>query len=161
MSSQQHSLSNINGPAQAAGVPGTGVADGSAAGAQFDPRELNIDPTKFRVGGFVGEPVDSQSKVPTDGIVGDVDFSSPFDSNPSPHSNSNANAHDVHPPQSSFGVPSTAESTSDAKSDEEQAKEQSRQKFIEMLHSGQLGIPSEADQHPGRKYTLPVEKPKL
>ncbi|KAF9289525.1 hypothetical protein BGZ68_009215 [Mortierella alpina] len=158
--SGQHALSNINPTTTAAGTAGAGSIPAMAAGASgggaasnnnnnnnnnviFDPRSLQVDPTQFRVGGFQGVlPGGSiltgsgSESVPTEGAEGDVD------------SNSAAAA-------------VNDEVTATEKTEEEKAREKREQRFKELLDSGALGTPSLDERPPGKRFTMPVERPKF
>ncbi|KAI7825149.1 hypothetical protein BC939DRAFT_131206 [Gamsiella multidivaricata] len=147
--SAPNSLSNIN----AGGAPSTATSTGSSIPGSnqhvFDPREVNVDPSKFRIGGFTGEPNSQQGEV----ALGDVDL------------NDNEMSSNEKRKEGGKGgpstPPSTAASTADEKTEQEQAREQREQTFMAKLHSGALGLPKIEDQRPGKRFTLPVEKPKL
>ncbi|KAF9986779.1 hypothetical protein BGZ75_001448 [Mortierella antarctica] len=145
--SGQHALSNFNPTTTAAGS--AGASGGGAASNNnnnnviFDPRALQVDPTQFRVGGFQGAlpggsiltGIGSES-VPTEGAEGDVD------------SNSD--------PAAVNGDASATEKT-----EEEKAREKREQRFKELLDSGALGTPSLDERPPGKRFTMPVERPKF
>ncbi|KAF9575901.1 hypothetical protein EC968_001284 [Mortierella alpina] len=145
--SGQHALSNFNPTTTVAGS--AGASGGGAApnnnnnNVIFDPRTLQVDPTQFRVGGFQGAlPSGSiltgsgSESVPTDGAEGDVD--------------SNLVAAAV----------IEEEATATEKTEEEKAREKREQRFKELLNSGALGTPSLDERPPGKRFTMPVERPK-
>ncbi|KAF9939102.1 hypothetical protein BGZ67_009982 [Mortierella alpina] len=130
--------------AGSAGASGGGAAsNNNNNNVIFDPRALQVDPTQFRVGGFQGAlpggsiltGIGSES-VPTEGAEGDVD------------SNSD--------PAAVNGDASATEKT-----EEEKAREKREQRFKELLDSGALGTPSLDERPPGKRFTMPVERPKF
>ncbi|KAF8926109.1 hypothetical protein BGZ58_000183 [Dissophora ornata] len=153
-----NSLSNINAgstappPPSIVPTPTYAVATGTPNNANlaFDPRDIQIDPSKFRIGGFVNEP----SSTPAAGgiALGDVDLmttaAAPQATNLNLDTNVNANE----------GEP-VAVAMDEPKTEQEQAREQREARFMELLHSGKLGTPQ--NDRPGKRFTLPVEKPNL
>ncbi|KAF9952794.1 hypothetical protein BGZ72_005922, partial [Mortierella alpina] len=145
--SGQHALSNFNPTTTAASAPGAASASGGGAASTnnnviFDPRSLQVDPTQYRVGGFQGGlPGESiltgsgTASVPTEGAEGDVD-------------------------SISAAAAANDEATVTEKTEEEKAREQREQRFKELLHSGALGTPSLDERPPGKRFTMPVERPK-
>ncbi|CAO3571462.1 unnamed protein product [Mortierella alpina] len=142
--SEQHALSNFNPTtAGSAGVSGGGAAsNNNNNNVIFDPRALQVDPTQFRVGGFQGTlPTGSiltgsgSESVATEGAEGDV----------------NAN---------SAAAAVNDEATATEKTEEDLAREKREQRFKELLDSGALGTPSLDERPPGKKFTMPVERPK-
>ncbi|KAG0209017.1 hypothetical protein BGX28_000201 [Mortierella sp. GBA30] len=105
----------------------------------FDPR-LHADPSQFRIGGFQGTlpsgPMlttrDDDSTAPSTAVEGDVD-----------------------------SIPSNEQPTQTEKTEEDKARELREQRFQALLNSGALGTPTIDDHPPGKRFTMPVEKPKF
>ncbi|KAF9897345.1 hypothetical protein BX616_005758, partial [Lobosporangium transversale] len=154
------SLSNINPtststPSVAGGIPASGTSGSEASGITFDPRELHVDYSQFRIGGFLGNgPVSSDGSNNNNNrgqVSGDVD-----DLNLNEASNSDSDSNSNGNPSAS---PLKATSTANEKSEQEVAREQRQARFMELLQSGKINVPREEDPFPGRKYTMPVERP--
>ncbi|KAF9182406.1 hypothetical protein BGZ51_007062 [Haplosporangium sp. Z 767] len=145
--SGQHPLNLAATPSVSSGSSSivAGAANGSVI---FDPRTVQMDSSQFRIGGFQGrlpEPMlstasGSESASPTDGVEGDVD--------------SIPNAEDTQNEELA------EKPTKTEKTEEEKAKEVREQRFQELLKSGKLGTLTFDDKPPGKRFTMPVERPK-
>ncbi|KAG0248690.1 hypothetical protein BG011_010017 [Mortierella polycephala] len=145
--SGQHTL-NLAATPSVSSASSSIVASTPNGSVVFDPRTVQMDSNQFRIGGFRGglpEPMlstasGSESASPTDGVEGDVDSI--------PNAEGTQNEKQAEEP------------TKTEKTEEEKAKEEREKRFQELLRSGKLGTLTFDDTPPGKRFTMPVERPK-
>ncbi|KAG0298496.1 hypothetical protein BGZ98_000181 [Dissophora globulifera] len=157
----------MSGPNSLSNIPSKTTGSSSTGNVAFDPRDIQIDPSKYRIGGFVGDLENNNPTTTTAAGTGaGVQAAA-------------ANLPTVNINPSTFRIggftggvntpmvgdvdqipPGPAVTTASASTEQDQAREQREARFAELLQSGRLGTIKVGDQPTGKRYTLPVEKPK-